>query len=167
MRGMKNPSKPSRGLDRSLADDARRRHELGRFLPLWPDELNDLTACGRERVIRLLSRALRHERRRGQAGHQAYDLARHAALLRIYKAEVRAGSGATKSLRQCGTKGENSRPQHPPGLVSTPIAPHIPNDIVRRPSYADGCDRRMRSTTTIGDGPWRRPERNQAADRRS
>lgn len=35
-----------------------------------------------------MRRALRLERQRGRAGHWAYDLARHAQLLRAYRSEV-------------------------------------------------------------------------------
>ncbi|CAN1725104.1 protein of unknown function [Hyphomicrobium sp. 1Nfss2.1] len=36
-----------------------------------------------------MRRALRLERQRGIAGHWAYDLARHAALLNAYRAETK------------------------------------------------------------------------------
>lgn len=80
-------SPPSK-FEASPAEAARRR-ELGRLLPLWPDETADLSIQGRRRIVSLLRRALRAERRRGIEGHWAYDLARHAALLRIYKSEER------------------------------------------------------------------------------
>jgi hypothetical protein len=35
-----------------------------------------------------MRRALRIERQRGRGGHWAYDLARHAQLLRAYRTEV-------------------------------------------------------------------------------
>lgn len=56
---------------------------------MWPKELDDLTLDGRKRVVAKLARALRAERRRGRAGHWTYDLARHAALLRIWTTERR------------------------------------------------------------------------------
>lgn len=65
-----------------------RREELGRYLPLWPTELYDGSRAGRGRVLRLLARALREERKRARGGHWAYDLARHAALARLYRAEL-------------------------------------------------------------------------------
>jgi len=42
----------------------------------------------RLRIIARLRKALRAERRRGLAGHWAYDLARHVELLRLYRAEM-------------------------------------------------------------------------------
>lgn len=114
-------------------NDARRRRELGHFLPLWPDELADLTVAGRDRIIRLLRKALREERRRGIQGHWAYDLARHAALLRIYQAEVRS-RGALSSPRAAGTKPENDDRSASPDLLKLPRPSHIPRDSAPRPS---------------------------------
>ncbi|MGQ0456642.1 MAG: hypothetical protein ACT4OU_06235 [Hyphomicrobium sp.] len=68
-------------------DAAERRRELSALLPLWPKDLDDVSVAGRTRVIALMERALRAERRRGRAGHWAYDLARHAALYRAWKLE--------------------------------------------------------------------------------
>ena len=67
--------------------DRERRGELARLLPLWPKELADLSLSGRRHIIRTLERALRCERKRGRAGHWAYDLARHAALIRTWRSE--------------------------------------------------------------------------------
>jgi hypothetical protein len=67
-----------------------RRDELARLLPLWPNEIADLSIEGRKRIIATLERALRTERRRGKAGHWAYDLARHAALVRTWRNECAA-----------------------------------------------------------------------------
>jgi len=65
-----------------------RRSALGRLLPLWPHELEDESVPARLRIIARLRKALRAERRRGLAGHWAYDLARHVELLRLYRAEM-------------------------------------------------------------------------------
>lgn len=59
--------------------------ELARLLPLWPHEVSDRSIEGRCKIIAALDKALRAERRRGNAGHWAYDVARHAALYRIWK----------------------------------------------------------------------------------
>lgn len=64
--------------------------ELARLLPLWPDELSDMTPAGRARLVAKLERALKAERRRGRAGHWTYDLARHAALLDAWRREREA-----------------------------------------------------------------------------
>jgi len=73
-----------------------RRTAIAKALALWPHELEDESGSGRERVLAQLRQALRAERRRGLAGHWAYDLARHVELLRIYREELAAvaGSGA-------------------------------------------------------------------------
>lgn len=54
---------------------------------MWPSEIEDLSLAGRRHVIRYLERALRCERRRGRAGHFAYSISRHAALIENYKQE--------------------------------------------------------------------------------
>ena len=70
------------------------------MLPLWPHELDDLTSEGRRRILARLRRALRAERRRGRAGHWAYDLGRHAELLRVYRLEL-----ASAGQSVCGEMG--------------------------------------------------------------
>ncbi|MBK9077747.1 MAG: hypothetical protein IPL91_00760 [Hyphomicrobium sp.] len=77
--------------------DEQRREELARLLPLWPKEVADLTIAGRHHIIRTLERALRAERRRGRAGHWAYDLSRHAALLATWRSECASLSVIAKS----------------------------------------------------------------------
>lgn len=66
---------------------ATRERELMRLLPLWPHEVADASPSGRRRVLVLLRRALRAERKRGLGGHWTYDLSRHAQLLALYRAE--------------------------------------------------------------------------------
>jgi hypothetical protein len=66
---------------------ANRVEDFARFLPLWPQEVADRSFEGRKKLITVLERALREERRRGRRGDGAYDLARHAALNRILKEE--------------------------------------------------------------------------------
>ena len=65
-----------------------RARDLPALLPIWPDELKELTAEGHHRLIQRLRRTLREERRRGLAGSWTYDLARHARLYRALQAEV-------------------------------------------------------------------------------
>jgi len=60
---------------------------LSRLIPLWPSELETPDEAAAHRVIALLQRALRGERRRGRAGHWSYDLARHMALVRALRME--------------------------------------------------------------------------------
>jgi hypothetical protein len=66
-------------------------------LPLWPHEVNDHSMAGRRNILANLKRALRAERRRGVAGHWTYDLARHVALLRLYRQELTALRGVSAS----------------------------------------------------------------------
>lgn len=67
-----------------------RDRDLPRLVALWPQELADVTPAGRHRLLLMLRRALREERRRGIAGHWCYDLARHAGLLAAYRHEAAA-----------------------------------------------------------------------------
>ena len=68
-------------------DETRRLADLERLLPLWPREIGDRSVGGRERLVATLARALRAERRRAHGNHWAYDLSRHAALVRIFAIE--------------------------------------------------------------------------------
>jgi hypothetical protein len=65
-----------------------RSRDLPRLVPVWPHELATQTPADHLRLLAKLRRALRAERRRGLAGHWAYDLARHAHLLRAYRCET-------------------------------------------------------------------------------
>jgi hypothetical protein len=77
-----------------------RRRDLPRLLPLWPHEIEAASLGEHARLLARMRRALRIERQRGRGGHWAYDLARHAHLLRAYRAEVadymRRGGGACR-----------------------------------------------------------------------
>ena len=77
---------PSRG-NRHPYD---RRAAVPKVLAVWPHELADESLSGRLTILAKLRRALRHERRRGIAGHWCYDLARHSELLRVYREELAA-----------------------------------------------------------------------------
>jgi hypothetical protein len=76
------PAQPDAGYDRA--------RDLPKLLPMWPHELETPTAGDHARLLARMRAALRRERQRGLAGHWAYDLARHAALLRAYRAEAAA-----------------------------------------------------------------------------
>ena len=65
-----------------------RRRDLPRLLPLWPHEIEAASLGEHARLLARMRRVLRIERQRGRGGHWAYDLARHAQLLRAYRAEV-------------------------------------------------------------------------------
>ena len=71
-------------------DDATRQQRIDtlvRLLPMWPAEIASLSLSGRRHIVARLARALREERRRGKAGHWAYDLARHAQLGAVWRHE--------------------------------------------------------------------------------
>lgn len=81
-------SPPPPSFDPAKAAAKVRSLALQRLLPLWPHEIADRSPEGRRKLIASLRRALREERRHGLCGHWAYDLARHSALLRLYRAEL-------------------------------------------------------------------------------
>jgi hypothetical protein len=66
----------------------KRCRDLPRLLPLWPHEIEPSCASEHARLLARMRSALRIERQRGLAGHWTYDLARHAQLLRAYRAET-------------------------------------------------------------------------------
>lgn len=96
-------SRWERALGMSQNRKIRHGHESGtrtadliRLLPLWPQEAADRSPAGRRRILELLRRALRAERRRGQAGHWTYDLSRHAQLLALYRTECADDPGTPR-----------------------------------------------------------------------
>jgi hypothetical protein len=76
------------------------------ILPVWPKDLADRSRAGREKLIRIIERELRKERRRGQCGECAYDITRHAALAWMLKAERDSLRGAVCAMRATVRKGE-------------------------------------------------------------
>lgn len=64
----------------------RQRH-LPHLIPVEPKDLADNGAAAAQRIIALLGKALRAERRLGNAGHWSYDLNRHMSLVAALKAE--------------------------------------------------------------------------------
>jgi hypothetical protein len=84
------PAPPASGSGTRARSAEDRRVALSRVLALWPHELAGDSPADRRRVLARLRRALREERSRGRAGHWAYDLARHAALLQVYREEMAA-----------------------------------------------------------------------------
>ncbi len=89
------PSKAKRQTETAPPDRAdmkieyRRTRDLPRLIALWPRELGDESAAGREKILAKLRAALRAERLRGRAGHWTYDLVQHAQLIAAYNAEKR------------------------------------------------------------------------------
>lgn len=76
-------------IPRAIASYDRRR-DLAPLLALWPWEIKDLDESTQPRIIAMIGNALRIERQRGVTGHWAYDVARHARLVRAYKAECQS-----------------------------------------------------------------------------
>jgi hypothetical protein len=73
---------------RAGAVDDHRATILPRLIPIGPAELADDSREGRRRILAMLARALRSERRRGHAGHWSYDLNRHIGLRQAMVAEA-------------------------------------------------------------------------------
>ena len=86
-----------------------RARDLPRLIPVWAAALPVGSTVGHAQILEQLRRALRAERNRGKCGHWTYDLARHAALLRAYRAEV-------QDLH------ERTREPVPPTIVTPPLA---------------------------------------------
>ena len=82
----------SRGYDRA--------RDLPKLLPLWPLEIVTSKTADHAGLLARLRKALRAERQRGASGHWTYDLARHAQLLRAYRAEAAAHLRATAGSRR-------------------------------------------------------------------
>lgn len=64
-----------------------RSRDLIAYLPLWPADLNDVSASGTKSIIDKIIKALHQERRRARARHWSYSLSRHIALAKAIKAE--------------------------------------------------------------------------------
>ena len=67
-----------------------RRRDLPRLLPIWPEDLADLSLAGRAKLVARLANSLRRERQRGLAGDWCYDLSRHRQLVIAHAAERQA-----------------------------------------------------------------------------
>ncbi len=77
-----------RGLRALHVRPYRREEQLPGLIGLWPQDVSDDHAGGAAVILGKLRRALRAERQRGRAGHWAYDLNRHAALLEAIRQET-------------------------------------------------------------------------------
>jgi hypothetical protein len=71
-----------------------RLRDLPRLLRLWPAEVGKLGPGEQLWLVRRLSQILRTERQLGLSRHWSYDLSRHAALLRAWRAEQAKLTGA-------------------------------------------------------------------------
>jgi hypothetical protein len=65
-----------------------RELELPKLIGIWPSELRDDSAEQAARIIALLRKALRAQRRLGRAAHWTYDLNRHLALVEALRSET-------------------------------------------------------------------------------
>lgn len=77
-----------------------RARDLPKLLPLWPLEIVTSKTADHAGLLARLRKALRAERQRGVNGHWTYDLARHAQLLRAYRAEAAAYLRTTARSRR-------------------------------------------------------------------
>ncbi len=80
-----------------------RQRDLPRLLPLWPHEITPASLADHAKLLARMRRALRLERQRGRGGHWAYDVARHADLLRAYRAETADYLVKTENARRIGS----------------------------------------------------------------
>lgn len=80
----------------NLAGGYDRVRDLPRLLRMWPHEVLALGEGDRAGLVERLRQMLRAERRRGLTRHWSYDLSRHAALLRAFRAEAAALTVAQK-----------------------------------------------------------------------
>jgi hypothetical protein len=116
--------------------DYDRRRDLPPLLPLWPDDLADLSLQGTARLVAKLRRALREERRRGIGGHWAYDLARHARLRDAYQAETLHLRDLLRAAPEAGTEAtaRGARSEIPPQVAVVPRRAKVAG----RPIYGPG-----------------------------
>ena len=66
-----------------------RQRDLPGLLHLFPAEIETLGARKSDTVLRMIMRALRAERKRGETGHWRYSMNRHIGLLQAFRAEKR------------------------------------------------------------------------------
>jgi hypothetical protein len=104
---------------------ADREREIARLVGLWPSEIADVSVEGRARLVKKLEQVLKAERRRGRAGHWTYDLARHAALVRILRHE-RSALVTLRNMRAALKRGmpskENAPAERPARCISQPCS---------------------------------------------
>jgi hypothetical protein len=99
-----------------------RIEQLPRLLKLWPSEIDDYSYPGTLRVVALLRKALRAERRRAQAKHWAYDLNRHLGLLEALKEERARLAMLESALPWRGDAALGLRGSRPTGTLHLPYA---------------------------------------------
>lgn len=86
---MTSPCPPRPCPPRTKPGSYERRRDLPGLIPMPAHELAQPSPAQAQAILHMLARALRAERRRGRAGHWAYDPAKHLALKRAYGEEWR------------------------------------------------------------------------------
>lgn len=125
-----------------------RTRDLPALLPVWPDEIANMTPEKHHRLIQRIRRALREERRRGLAGAWSYDLARHAGLYRALQEEIAATPPPLSSWAAAIFRNEHSDPVRPAKAARrTQDAPMPPADSVSRDGF------RAPSSSRVATGP--------------
>ena len=64
-----------------------RLRDLPGLLHLFPAEIEALGRTGPDALLRMIARALRAERKRGERGHWRYSMNRHIGLMQAFRAE--------------------------------------------------------------------------------
>lgn len=96
-----------------------RKRDLPGLIALWPWEIEDESLQGHRKIVDLLQRALRLERKRGIGRHWTYDVARHARLLAAYRAESAALNARLRaSARETAKRHEQTGTNVPAELQS-------------------------------------------------
>jgi hypothetical protein len=114
---MQSTSLPVRASTAPLLPGYDRQRDLPRLLPLWPEELADVSLDGRRALVHRLHAVLRRERQRGAAGNWAYDIARHRHLLIAYRAEL----ATWRQVHQQANAAANAAARS----VGAPLAPQL------------------------------------------
>lgn len=114
-RGLRARNKNSKHVSQSAPTYDRKR-DLPGLIALWPWEIEDDSLESHRRIVDLLQRALRLERKRGIERHWTYDVARHARLLAAYRSEsANLGAKLRAAARQ------TAKQQDEPGRTSATI----------------------------------------------
>jgi len=121
-----------------------RARDLPRLVPLWPNEILDMTPEKHRRLVQRLRRALRDERRRGLAGSWTYDLARHARLYRALQSELALApqplsSWATATMRHDCHAERAMHLAEPSEQVPEPSAATLSRAACRAPSSSQAA----------------------------
>ena len=75
------------GIVKTGAEHYERNKVIPHLLPLLPDSLSGPEPETTRQIVKLLSKALRRERKYGRAGSFVYSLNRHIALAQAFHAE--------------------------------------------------------------------------------